>query len=99
MNEGKYVNGELIVAARMEDEEWYDDFQMLMEIGLLQTDKSQIIKDFLKEWEIIYGETFKDTKRLDMWADWISKVNAYCLESDEYERLSKLEMEKYESIL
>lgn len=91
MNEEKYVNGELIIAERMEDEEWYSDYQMLMEIGLLETNKNKIIKKFQKEWKMIFGTPFENTNRLDMWAECISKSNKECLESDEYKRMLKLE--------
>lgn len=91
MNEEKYVNGELIIAERMEDEEWYSDYQMLMGIGLLETNKNKIIKKFQKEWKMIFGTPFENTKRLDMWAEWIAKSNKECLESDEYKRMLKLE--------
>lgn len=87
----KYVNGEIVVAARMEDEEWYSDYQMLMEIGLLKTNKKKIIRDFQKEYTIIHGAKFSDSKRLDMWATWIAQSQEECMNSPEFKKMLELE--------
>ncbi len=87
----KYVNGEIVVAARMEDEDWYSDYQMLMEIGLMKTNKKKIIRDFQKEYTIIHGAKFSDSKRLDMWASWIAHSNKECMNSPEFKKYLELE--------
>ena len=91
MNTEKYVNGEIIIADRMEDEEWYSDYQMLMEIGLLETNKKKIIKNFQKEYKIIHEKLFGDSKRLEMWASWIVESSKEWMESPEYKKLLELE--------
>lgn len=73
MNSKYYDNGEIIIKSRMEDEDWYSDYQDLLELTI--TDKPISIDELLYEFDKdrieIFGIKYKNSEQLLRWCTFL----------------------------
>jgi len=71
----RYANGEPVTKERMESEDWYPNFQSLMEIPVPDkpTTVSEIMGAFEKEYLKIFETEYPDKEQLLRWSVLVSE--------------------------
>lgn len=52
----RYDNGEPILKDRIEDEDWYPDYQGLMELAMFESNLNTLYENFLTEYQEIHNK-------------------------------------------
>ena len=78
----KYVNGEEVTAARIQNEPWYSDYQEMMEIHVFQEVKSveDVLKRFEEENSMYVKITPEMHARFERWAKAVCNPEGGCCE-------------------
>lgn len=82
----RYENGEPVTKARMEDEDWYPNYQTLMELNFPSPGEKapsieELMAAFEKDYQATFGKAYPNKERLLRWCVFL------------HERMSRLESE------
>lgn len=71
----RYSNGEEITKDRMEDEDWYNDYQCMCEWSMFQTSSEKILKLFNDDYREVFGCEYSNQERLIRWSEHLAEIN------------------------
>lgn len=68
----RYDNGEIIIKSRIEDEDWYSDYQTLSEWcirnpSIQEITIDEVLNDFNKDYESIFNIEYPNQEQLLRW--------------------------------
>ena len=64
----RYNNGEKITKDRMEDEDWYADYQSLLELSKKNSSVEYIANAFLTDYYNLFGKQYSNLERVLRWS-------------------------------
>ena len=79
-----YPNGEVISKDRIEDEDWYPDYQAMMEMAMFQTSGKRIYRLYVKDFTEVFRReiTVDECVKFQRWADFLAEGSKEFLDSD-----------------
>jgi len=63
-----YRNGESITKDRIQDEDWYPDYQAMLEMADAEPNAEELVVLFRLDYEDIFGKDYPDIAQLERWA-------------------------------
>ena len=89
----RYANGEIIKKDRIEDEDWYDEYQSLIEWHSLGDGVENLYQKYLKDYKYIFKKECPNKEQILRWSVMlVERMSSwlYCLKKDKKDQCTSI---------